>query len=105
MLAANVDLVAMVFGADRPLKAGRLFRTRTQVSDAGATALVVLTKTDLIDATDADALVERVHVIDPLLDTMAVSACTGIGLDALRGASPGRRWCWWASPAPGSPPW
>ncbi len=27
LLAANVDVVAMVFGSDRPLKAGRLFRT------------------------------------------------------------------------------
>ncbi len=82
LLAANVDLVAMVFGADRPLKAGRLFRTRTQVADAGAAALVVLTKTDLIDG--ADELIDRVRVIDPQLDAVALSAKTGAGLDALR---------------------
>ncbi len=49
LLAANVDVVAMVFGADRPLKAGRIFRTRTQIWDSGAAPLVVLTKTDLIE--------------------------------------------------------
>jgi ribosome biogenesis GTPase len=88
LLAANVDIVAMVFGADRPLKAGRLFRTRTQVSDAGATPLVVLTKTDLLD--DVGPLVDRVHVIDPLLDTIAVSSVDGVGLDALRARIAGK---------------
>ena len=82
LLAANVDIVAMVFGADRPLKAGRLYRTRTQVWDAGATPLVVLTKSDLLD--NVDELVERVHVIDPLLDTMVVSSVDGGGLERLR---------------------
>src|SRR5687768_11161228 len=53
LLAANVDVVAMVFGADRPIKPGRLYRTRTQIWDAGAAPLVVLTKTDLLD--DADS--------------------------------------------------
>jgi len=60
LLAANVDVVAMVFGADRPLKAGRLYRTRTQVWDAGATPLVVLTKTDLADCADALILLSDV---------------------------------------------
>lgn len=58
ILAANVDVVAMVFGADRPLKAGRLFRTSAQIYDSGAVPLVVLTKTDLSD--DPAALVARV---------------------------------------------
>jgi ribosome biogenesis GTPase len=88
LLAANVDVVAMVFGADRPLKAGRLYRTRTQVWDAGATPLVVLTKTDLLD--EVDELVERVHVIDPLLDTVAVSSMNGEGLETLRRHVSGR---------------
>ena len=85
LLAANVDVVAMVFGSDRPLKAGRLFRTRTQIWDAGAVPLVVLTKTDLVeDDIGIEALIGRVHEIDPLLDVVAVSCVTGAGLDALR---------------------
>lgn len=81
ILAANVDVVAMVFGADRPLKAGRLFRTSAQIYDSGAVPLVVLTKTDLSD--DPAALVARVGEIDPLLDVVAVSAVDGSGLDGL----------------------
>ena len=85
LLAANVDVVAMVFGADRPLKAGRFFRTRTQIWDAGARPLVILTKVDLLEADDGvDALVERVFEIDPLLDVVAVSCVTREGLDELR---------------------
>ncbi|HWS57153.1 MAG TPA: ribosome small subunit-dependent GTPase A [Actinotalea sp.] len=97
LLAANVDVVAMVFGADRPLRAGRLFRTRTQIWDAGATALVVLTKTDLVGAGDSGdngdgvaALVGRVQEADPLLDVVAVSCVSGLGLDDLRRRVAGR---------------
>lgn len=91
LLAANVDVVAMVFGADRPLKAGRLFRTRTQIWDSGAVPLVVLTKTDLVaDDGGVDALVDRVREIDPLLDVVAVSCVNGAGLDGLRRHVDGR---------------
>ena len=90
LLAANIDVVAMVFGADRPLKAGRLFRTRTQIWDAGAVPLVVLTKTDLIDDDAVEALIGRVHDIDPLLDVVAVSSATAAGLDTLRRRVQGR---------------
>jgi len=91
LLAANVDVVAMVFGADRPLKAGRMFRTRTQIWDSGAVPLVVLTKSDLVpDEGGVDALVGRVHEIDPMLDVVAVSSVTGAGLDDLRRHVDGR---------------
>ena len=91
LLAANIDVVAMVFGADRPLKAGRLFRTRTQIWDAGAVPLVVLTKIDLVeDDGGVDALIGRVHEIDPLLDVVTVSCVTGAGLDDLRRHVAGR---------------
>lgn len=88
LLAANVDVVAMVFGADRPIKAGRLFRTRTQIWDAGATPLVVITKADLLDS--VDEAIDRVHEIDPLLDVVAVSSAQRVGLDALQRHVTGR---------------
>lgn len=84
LLAANVDVVAMVFGVDRPLKAGRIFRTRTQIWDSGASPLAVLTKIDIVDSAEIDAVRERVLAIDPVLDVVAVSAVTGIGLGDLR---------------------
>ena len=88
LLAANVDVVAMVLGADRPVKAGRLYRTRTQIWDAGANPLVVLTKTDLLDG--VDSVVDRIHEIDALLDVMAVCSFNGDGLAALREHVAGR---------------
>jgi ribosome biogenesis GTPase len=88
LLAANVDVVAMVFGGDRPIKAGRLYRTRTQIWDAGATPLVVLTKIDLLESVD-DAIA-RVHEIDPLLDVVAVCSPRREGLDSLHRRLAGR---------------
>ena len=91
LLAANVDVVAMVFGADRPLKAGRLFRTLAQIWDAGATPLVLLSKTDLVESLDGvDALIGRVHEIDPAVDVLAVCSVTGTGLQALEQLIAGR---------------
>src|SRR5205085_11446966 len=39
-IAANVDLVLVVAGLDRPVKAGRLLRATTQAWEAGASPLV-----------------------------------------------------------------
>ena len=106
LLAANVDVVAMVFGSDRPLKAGRLFRTRTQIWDAGAVPLVVLTKTDLVeDDSGIEALIGRVHEIDPLLDVVAVSCVTGRASMHYATMSVGGPWRWWASRGRASRRW
>lgn len=81
----------MVFGADRPLKAGRLFRTRTQIWDAGAEPLAILTKSDLVELVDgADPRLAQVHELAPWLDSIAVSATTGQGLQELRERVGGR---------------
>ena len=42
-MAANVDLVLIVCGLDRPVRLGRIQRTMTLANDAGAESLVVLT--------------------------------------------------------------
>jgi ribosome biogenesis GTPase len=78
-IAANVDLVLIVAGLDRPVKAGRLLRASTQAWEAGA--LVVLTKADLADPEPVVAdLGEQLIGVD----AVAVSAHTGDGMDALR---------------------
>jgi len=91
LIAANLDLVGIVCGLDRPVKTGRIHRFVVQVRDAGAHPLVVLTKTDLVeDEAGVDALVDRVREIDPLLDAVVVSCVTGAGLDNLRRHVDGR---------------
>lgn len=60
VLAANIDIVAIVVGLDRPLPAARLERMLVMAAGSGAESLVVLSKADLLDeagATD-DATVE-----------------------------------------------
>lgn len=82
LLAANVDVVLLVMGLDRPLKAGRIRRGEALAHDAGAHPLLVLTKADL--AHEVDASLAGVESDHPGIDVLATSASTGHGLEALR---------------------
>lgn len=79
-IAANVDVVVLVAGLDRPVKAGRLLRATTQAWEAGSTPLIVLTKADLEDPTAvvADLATQLMGV-----DVVTVSSVTGEGVDVL----------------------
>jgi ribosome biogenesis GTPase / thiamine phosphate phosphatase len=81
-LAANVDLVLLVCGLDRPVKPGRILRGATLAWDAGATPAVVLTKAAV--PADVDATVRRVQAENPALDVIVTSAHEGVGLDDVR---------------------
>ncbi len=81
VVAANVDLVLIVCGLDRPVRAGRIQRFIAQTRDADALPILVLTKTDLAD--DLDQVVAAAQEIDPGLEVLQVSAPTGAGMDAL----------------------
>ncbi|MGN6695012.1 MAG: GTPase RsgA, partial [Aquihabitans sp.] len=62
-MAANVDLVLVVCGLDRPVRTGRIQRTITIALDAGAESLVVLTKADKVQpgvAAEAEMIVAEV---------------------------------------------
>ncbi len=87
-IAANVDLVAVVCGLDRPVKAGRLQRTVALAGDAGADALVVLTKADLSD--DPEAVAREARAAHPGTEVVVTSAATGRGIEALRAAAADR---------------
>ncbi len=85
-LAANVDLVLLVCGLDRPVKAGRLQRAATLAWDAGATPVVVLTKAQRSQETEAavDAVVPELRESSPGLEVLVTSAKEGMGLEPLR---------------------
>jgi ribosome biogenesis GTPase len=87
-LAANIDVVLLVCGVDRPVKPGRIQRSATLARDAGAVPVVVLTKSALTD--DADALVEAVTEAQPDIDVVVASVNEGQGLDGLRARVEGR---------------
>lgn len=87
-LVANIDAVLIVCGLDRPVKAGRIKRAIVLSWDAGATPIVVLTKTDL--TTDVQAAIDDVDVTNLGVEVIAVSAATGAGIDAVRERCAGR---------------
>lgn len=82
LLAANVDLVLIVCGLDRPVKAGRIQRGEALARDAGATPILVLSKADLAD--DLDAVVDTVATDHATLERFVTSATGGLGIPELR---------------------
>ena len=82
LLAANLDLVLLVCGLDRPVTAGRIQRGEALAWDAGAHPALVLTKADLAD--DLDSIVTDVDARHPGLERLVVSSVTGLGIDDLR---------------------
>ena len=86
-LAANVDMVLLVCGLDRPVKDGRIQRGTAIAHDAGARPVVVLTKASrpgdsvLVDPAAAAAEVREAH---PGIEVVITSVKEGEGLDQLR---------------------
>ncbi len=84
VLAADVDVVFVVHGLDRPLHPGRIERTLALAWDGGAVPVVVATKADGVDAGVVEEVVDRLGEVAPGTDVVATSARTGAGLDDLR---------------------
>jgi ribosome biogenesis GTPase len=83
-LAANIDVVLLVCGVDRPIKAGRIQRAASLAWDAGAEPVIVLTKTARLDPAAAlDEIVDDLLVANPGLDVVTTSVQEGIGLEPL----------------------
>ncbi len=81
-LVANVDVVVVVHGLDRPLKPGRIERYLVMAWESGARPVVVLTKADLVeDTSDVDEVLARVS---GGVDIIRTSAAHAQGLDAVR---------------------
>jgi ribosome small subunit-dependent GTPase A len=78
VIAANVDVVLIVQGLDRPLRIGRLTRGLALARDAGARPVVTLTKADLGPAPAVEAEVAALGA-----DVLRVSASSGEGIDAV----------------------
>jgi ribosome biogenesis GTPase len=86
VLAANVDLVLITCGIDRPVRAGRIQRIAVQAWDAGATPVLVLTKVTDPAKVDLPSL-ELEH---PGMQVLATAALEGVGLEAVRERVSGR---------------
>lgn len=85
-LAANVDIVLITCGVDRPVKPGRIQRSVTLAWDAGATPILVLTK-----ARDAAAVdLPQLELEHPGVRVIVTSALEGIGVAEVAEAIAGR---------------
>lgn len=82
LLAANIDLVLLACGFDRPVTAGRIQRGEALAWDAGAHPVLVLTKADV--AEDRAGLLARIDDEHPGLERLVTSSATGEGIDDLR---------------------
>ncbi|MCU1485537.1 MAG: GTPase EngC [Actinomycetia bacterium] len=84
-LAANVDVVFIVCGLDRPVRGGRLQRVAALAWDAGATPVVILTKSDLGDHVEGAVADVRDDLHE--VDVLVVSVVDGSGLEDVRAAA------------------
>jgi ribosome biogenesis GTPase len=82
VLAANLDLVLLVCGLDRPVSTGRIQRGEALAWDAGAVPILVLTKVDL--AEDVDAVLDALDADSVGLERFITSSKEGQGIDDLR---------------------
>lgn len=82
VLAANLDVLAIVEPLNQAPTLGRIERLLTLAWESGATPMVILSKADLDP--DPAASVETVTAIAPGADVLAVSQRSGHGLDELR---------------------
>lgn len=82
VLAANVDVVLLVCGLDRPVKGGRIQRGAALAADAGAQPVIVLTKAAL--ATNVERVVDRLGAAMPGLTVIVTSVREGVGVEELR---------------------
>lgn len=82
-IAANVDIVGIVCGLDRPVNVGRIQRFTSLAWDAGATPLVILTKADLVEGTAEPEGAILHH--DPSAEVLVVSSTTKAGIADLLG--------------------
>lgn len=80
-IAANVDVVGIVCGLDRPVNPARIQRFTTLAWDAGASPLVILSKTDTVETTEKDE--REILAVDPTADIVAVSSVTADGVAEL----------------------
>ena len=85
MLAANVDVVLLVCGLDRPVKASRIQRGATQTADAGARPVIVLTKA--AQAENAQRVADRIGAANPGVALIVSSVREGVGVEELLAVS------------------
>lgn len=79
LIAANVDLVLVVFGSDRPLRQSKVMRFVALAWDIGAQPVVIISKADLFES--LGHLVEQITEWVPRVKVLTTSIKSGHGID------------------------
>ncbi|MGH3712106.1 MAG: ribosome small subunit-dependent GTPase A [Micromonosporaceae bacterium] len=82
VLAANLDIAAVVEPLDPDPDSGRVERLLALAHESGAQPVLILTKADLVP--HPDAVADQLALAAPGVPVHAVSATTDAGMDALR---------------------
>ncbi len=88
LIAANIDVVIVIFGADRPLRRPKVTRFVALAWDIGAQPIVIVSKTDI--AQDPNHLVSTLTEWLPGVEILATSIETGEGVEGVAAALAGR---------------
>jgi ribosome biogenesis GTPase len=99
VLAANVDLVFLVCGLDRPVKTSRIQRGATLAADAGAVPIVVLTKA--AGADNAQHVGDQVRLDNAGIELIVTSVREGLGIEDLRAAARNKTVALWGESGAG----
>jgi ribosome biogenesis GTPase / thiamine phosphate phosphatase len=83
-IAANLDVVFVMQGLDRPFNPRRIERSVVIVRESGARPAIILGKSDLCDPALRGPLEEEARALAPGVDVIACSSVTGEGLADIR---------------------
>jgi ribosome biogenesis GTPase / thiamine phosphate phosphatase len=94
MIAANVDCVVIVQSCQEDFNINRLHRYIVMVMDGGAAPMILLTKTDLVEAEVLRAQLAEIRSAGINAPIMTLSNVTGQGIERLQlSLSPGKTYC------------
>ena len=84
IVASNIDTVFLVHAVTAPPNERRLERELVLAFDSGAKPVIVLTKTEAVDAEYVREVSGVLGAVAPGVEVLAVSGLTGTGTDAVR---------------------
>ena len=94
MIAANIDVAFVIQACHFDFNVRRLERYLVMVSEGHVEPVLLLTKTDLIDAGELDSLIGEIRAAGIESEIVTLSSVTGVGLDRVRELLiPGKTYC------------
>ena len=84
MIAANIDMVFIIQSCHKDFNVSRLERYLVMANEGHVEPLLVLSKTDLVNAEQLEKLISEIHAAGITIRIVALSNLTGSGIDQIR---------------------